>query len=181
MESKMFDATASSKILESLEQSQHNTQPFLGSGTKDVPVVVGDVNNIDSENDYIVEFLYPHNYSIQGDFESTEDGLIVTRKFSSITITPRKARKMRHAVSTLLLYFSKVSPTTGEHSIMTLSDVANVYGQLSDEIVDAMESIVSVSLGISDIDMEYITDKSLLDVVGELVVRNSGFFQRNTQ
>lgn len=181
MTNKPFEANATERVLTSLDTAQHTTQPFLGAGKGDAPVVVGDVNNIDSESDYVVEFIYPKGYAVQGDYTETPEGLSVLRKFSGVAITPRKARRMRHAVSTLLIYFSKVNQTTGVQEVMTVSDVANVYGQLSDDIVESMETILQHTLGISELDMEYVTDQSLIHVVGEIIVKNSGFFQRDTE
>ena len=181
MTTQPFDTTATEKVLTSLNQAQHSTQPFLGAGTGDTPVVVGDLNNIDNEADYYVEFLYPRGYAIQGEFTETEQGLHVIRKFSRKKISPRKARRMRHATSVMVLYFSKVNEATGIQEVMTLSDVAVTYGHLSDEVIDSLETILQTTLGISDMDMEYVTDKSLLNVVGDIIVNNSGFFQRDTE
>lgn len=172
-----FDRASTENVLSSVENAQYNTQPFMGMSQTGEPVVVGDVNNIDSDNEYLVEFLYPKGYTVQGEYEETEDGLLVTRRLSGVTVTPRKARRMRHAVSTLLLYFSKVSPSTGEQELMTIGDVASIYGYLSDEVVGAMETVIMTTLGISEFDMEYLTDRSLVQNVGDIVRNNSGFFQ----
>lgn len=177
MQPTKFDQKSFETLASAMEEAQHNDQPFMGQGPNDTPVIVGDVNNTDSEKDYTVEFLYPKGYAVIGDQEETEDGILVTRQFTGISITPRKARRMRHAVATMLMYLSKVNEKTGVQEVMTFAELAEVYSVLSDDVLDAMENIVQVSLGISDIDMEYITDVSLINVAGELVTANSGFFQ----
>lgn len=177
---KNFDTEATKDVVTSISQATTSTQPFMGTGSDNKPVIVGDVNNLDSEADYVVEFLYPAGYAISGDYEETPHGRKVVRKFTGATISPKKGRRMRHAVSVMLLHFSKVDNKTGEHEIMTIADVAEIYGVLSNEVVEAMETILQVTLGISDMDMEYVTDSSLSNVVGEIIQNNSGFFQRDT-
>lgn len=60
---------------------------------------------------------------------------------------------------------------------MSLSEVTEVYSKLSDEVVDAMETLVQYGLGISDYDMEYLSDESLVVLSSQLIDKNSGFFQ----
>lgn len=173
----VFDTQATEKVVTSMDKASRETQPFLASGDKEQPVIVGDVNNVDNEADYVVEFMYPKGYVVQGDFVETPQGLQVVRRFVNKKITPKLARRLRHAVSTLILYFSKVDTKTGLQELMTISDVANIYGTLSDEVVDAFELVVQKTLGISDLDMEYVTDSSLLQVATDIIENNSGFFQ----
>lgn len=178
---KQFDTKATEVLVGSMEEATKNTIPFIGKGEKDNIVVVGDVNNIDTESDYYATFIYPKNYAINGDFKETPEGKEVVRLFSKVEITPKKARRLRHAVSTLILYFSKINKVDKSQDFITMVDFADMYGTLSDEIVEAMESVVQHTLGISDFDMEYLTDESLLDNVTLIVKNNSGFFQRNTK
>ena len=168
-----FDNNTNRSMIE--EQAQTRDQPFMATGSNDTPVVVGDVNNIDAESDYVAKFIYPKNYAIHGDYTDTDEGREVVRVFKGVSITPRKARRVRHAVTTLILYFSKVNTNTGEQEIMSLSEVTEVYSKLTDEVVDAMETLVQVGLGISD--MEYLTDESLVVLSSQLIDKNSGFFQ----
>lgn len=177
MKSTNFDRTASSNITEAFNEAQRREQPFMATGSNDTPVVVGDVNNIDAESDYVAKFIYPKNYAIQGDYTDTDEGREVIRLFKGVSITPRKARRVRHAVTTLILHFSKVNTQTGEQEIMSLSEVTEVYSKLTDEVVDAMETLVQVGLGISDLDMEYLSDESLVVLSSKLIDNNSGFFQ----
>lgn len=172
-----FDNNTNRSMIEALEHAQTRDQPFMATGNNDTPVVVGDVNNIDAESDYVAKFVYPKNFAIQGDYTDTDEGREVVRVFKGVSITPRKARRVRHAVTTLILYFSKVNTNTGEQEIMSLSEVTEVYSKLTDEVVDAMETLVQVGLGISDFDMEYLTDESLVVLSSQLIDKNSGFFQ----
>lgn len=172
-----FDTNAQQSMIEAIEQAQRQDQPFMATGSNDSPVVVGDVNNIDAESVYEAKFIYPKNFAIQGKYTDTDEGREVIRVFKDVSITPRKARRVRHAVTTLILYFSKVNTTTGEQEIMSLSEVTEVYSKLSDEVVDAMETLVQYGLGISDYDMEYLSDESLVVLSSQLIDKNSGFFQ----
>ena len=167
-----FDKNAQHGMIEAIEQAQRQDQPFMATGSNDSPVVVGDVNNIDAESDYEAKFIYPKNFAIQGNYTDTDEGREVIRVFKGVSITPRKARRVHHAVTTLILYFS-----TGEQEIMSLSEVTEVYSKLSDEVVDAMETLVQYGLGISDYDMEYLSDESLVVLSSQLIDKNSGFFQ----
>lgn len=172
-----FDTNAQRGMIKAIEQAQTKDQPFMATGSNGNPVVVGDVNNIDAESNYEAKFIYPKNFAVQGDYTDTSEGREVIRVFKGVSITPRKARRVRHAVTTLILYFSKVNTTTGEQEIMSLSEVTEVYSKLSDEVVDAMETLVQYGLGISDYDMEYLSDESLVVLSSQLIDKNSGFFQ----
>ena len=164
-----FDTNAQRGMIEAIEQAQTKDQPFMATGSNGAPVVVGDVNNIDAESTYEAKFIYPKNFAVQGDYTDTSEGREVIRVFKGVSITPRKARRVRHAVTTLILYFSKVNTTTGEQEIMSLSEVT--------EVLDAMETLVQYGLGISDYDMEYLSDESLVVLSSQLIDKNSGFFQ----
>lgn len=172
-----FDNNAQQGMIEAINKAQTQDQPFMATGNNEAPVVVGDVNNIDAESDYVAKFVYPKNFAINGEYTDTDEGREVVRVFKGVSITPRKARRVRHAVTTLILYFSKVNTTTGEQEIMSLSEVTEVYSKLTDEVVDAMETLVQVGLGISDFDMEYLSDESLVVLSSQLIDKNSGFFQ----
>lgn len=172
-----FDRDAQKSMIHAIEQAQTKEQPFMATGNNEAPVVVGDVNNIDAEADYVAKFIYPKNFAISGEYTDTDEGREVVRVFKGISITPRKARRVRHAVTTLILYFSKVNTNTGEQEIMSLSEVTEVYSKLTDEVVDAMETLVQVGLGISEFDMEYLSDESLVVLSSQLIDNNSGFFQ----
>ena len=177
MKKTNFDKNAQHGMIKAIEQAQRQDQPFMATGSNDSPVIVGDVNNIDAEADYEAKFIYPKNFAIQGNYTDTSEGREVIRVYKGVSISPRKARRVRHAVSTLILYFSKVNTTTGEQEIMSLSEVTEVYSKLSDEVVDSMETLVQYGLGISDYDMEYLSDESLVVLSSKLIDKNSGFFQ----
>lgn len=176
--SKNFDRNAVEELQQAMEGAQTRQEPFLWKNQQGKPEIVGDVSEIDNEKGYIVTFEYPEEYKAQfPDAEVLSSGrLLVKRSFESVTISPRKARRLRHAVAVLISAFSKYDGNNGVE-IMTISEIAEKYEVLSDEVVDAMEKLVQVSFGINDIDMEYLTDDSLIQVSGQLVFNNSGFFQ----
>lgn len=174
-----FDKSAITELKKSINSAESNQQPFLAKGDNGNPVVVGDVNQTDQESDYIAQFLVSKgDYNLQEgeDYEEQGDNLLVSRKLSKVSITPRKARRMRHAVSVLLSSFI-VFNKEGKPELQTTSGIVNVYERLDDSIVDAMEKIVSTTLDISESDMEYLTDDSLVRLSGQIIENNSGFFQ----
>lgn len=178
MTNTFFDTKVGRETVTALETAQKTPTPFMADSGTGAPVIVGDVNQVDVEQDYEVQFLYPSYYAVQGEHTTNERGeKLVTRRYEQVAVTPRKARKMRYATSTIILSFTKMNRETGLPEIMTLSDVAEISSRLSDELVDAMESVLQHTLGISDHDMEYVTDESLLKVVPQIIQHNSGFFQ----
>lgn len=178
---EVFDASAGKSVVTAMDKSSRNQQPFMGQDQNGNPVIVGDVNDVDSGADYVVEFLYPKGYAINGDYQETPQGLLVHRVLKDKKITPRTARKLRHAVSVLIVNFSKINESTGSTEIMTIADVANVYEKLPNDVVSAMEDVVQYTLGITDMDMEYLTDGSLIHNATQLILNNSGFFQRDSE
>lgn len=178
---KNFDKEAIEGIDRALQQSQKNPQPFLAVSDEGKAVVVGNADDVDTVSDYIVDFEYPASMKKAfDDYVDNEDGTItVSRSFNEVKLTPRKSRRIRHAVSVLMTGFSKVT-TQGGREVMTIGDVASRYEVLDDSITEAMENILQVVLGITDMDMEYVSDESLISVVSDLIQRNSGFFQRNS-
>lgn len=173
-----FDRNAIVELKGAMEEAQTNEQPFRWQNQQGQTEIVGDVAEVDVDGDYIVNFEYPKNFANQfPDAEDNGNGTIaVTRKFDGVSITPRKARRLRHSVSVLITAFAKYESDTGME-IMTVAEIAERYGILTDEVVDAMENVLQVVLGITDVDMEYVTDESLISVTGMIVSRNSGFFQ----
>lgn len=173
-----FDRDAIAELQGAMEAAQTNDQPFSWRNQQGKTEVVGNVAEIDVDGDYIVNFEYPSSYANQfPDAEDNGNGTItVTRKFDGVSISPRKARRLRHAVAVLISAFAKYDAETGM-DIMTVAEIAERYEILTDDVVDAMEKVLQVVLGITDADMEFVTDESLITATGLIVARNSGFFQ----
>lgn len=172
-----FDRDAIAELQGAMEEAQTNDQPFRWQNQQGKTEVVGDVAEIDVDGDYIVNFEYPSSYANQfPDAEDNGNGTItVTRKFDGVSISPRKARRLRNAVAVLISAFAKYDAETGM-DIMTVAEIAERYEILTDDVVDAMEKVLQVVLGITDADMEFVTDESLITATGLIVARNSGFF-----
>lgn len=172
------DKEAFEMIQNALEDSQSNQQPFMWQGRDGRPEVVGDTTDIDNANDYVVSFMYPKQFA--GNFEDAEElengNVLVKRSFEDVQLTPQKARRIKNAASVIITQFLSYDQSTGLR-YQTVAEMAEVYAQLTPELWDAMEAIVQGVLGITDFDMEYTTDESVLEVAVKIVTNNSGFFQ----
>lgn len=161
-----------------LEESQSNQQPFTWQGRDGNIEVVGDTTDIDNANDYVVSFMYPKQFA--SNFDDAEDmgngNVLVKRSFENVQLTPQKARRIKNAASVIITQFLAYDKSTGLR-YQTVAEMAEVYAQLTPELWDAMETIVKMVLGITDFDMEYTTDESVLEVAVKIVTNNSGFFQ----
>lgn len=172
------DKEAVEMLQGALEESQSNQQPFMWQGRDGRPEVVGDTTDIDNANDYVVSFMYPKQFA--GNFEDAEElengNVLVKRSFEDVQLTPQKARRIKNAASVIITQFLSYDQSTGLR-YQTVAEMAEVYAQLTPELWDAMEAIVQGVLGITDFDMEYTTDESVLEVAVKIVTNNSGFFQ----
>lgn len=172
------DKEALELVQNALEESQSNQQPFMWQGRDGRPEVVGDTTDIDNANDYVVSFMYPKQFA--GNFEDAEElengNVLVKRSFEDVQLTPQKARRIKNAASVIITQFLSYDQSTGLR-YQTVAEMAEVYAQLTPELWDAMEAIVQGVLGITDFDMEYTTDESVLEVAVKIVTNNSGFFQ----
>lgn len=172
------DKEAFEMVQNALEESQSNQQPFMWQGRDGRPEVVGDTTDIDNANDYVVSFMYPKQFA--GNFEDAEElengNVLVKRSFEDVQLTPQKARRIKNAASVIITQFLSYDQSTGLR-YQTVAEMAEVYAQLTPELWDAMEAIVQGVLGITDFDMEYTTDESVLEVAVKIVTNNSGFFQ----
>lgn len=172
------DKEAVEMLQGALEESQSNQQPFTWQGRDGSIEVVGDTTDIDNANDYVVSFMYPRQYA--SNFDDAEDmgngNVLVKRSFENVQLTPQKARRIKNAASVIITQFLAYDQTTGLH-YQTVAEMAEVYAQLTPELWDAIEAIVQGVLGITDFDMEYTTDESVLEVAVKIVTNNSGFFQ----
>lgn len=172
------DKEAVEMLQGALEDSQSNQQPFMWQGRDGRPEVVGDTTDIDNANDYVVSFMYPKQFA--GNFEDAEElengNVLVKRSFEDVQLTPQKARRIKNAASVIITQFLSYDQSTGLR-YQTVAEMAEVYAQLTPELWDAMEAIVQGVLGITDFDMEYTTDESVLEVAVKIVTNNSGFFQ----
>ena len=172
------DRDAIEKLTGALEESQTKQQPFMWEGRDGSVEVVGDTTDIDNNGTYVVSFMYPAEYATR--FEDAEDlgngQVLVKRRFDDIELTPQKARRIKNAASVVITEFLAYDKQTGLR-YQTIAEMAGVYVQLTPELWDAMETIVKMVLGITDFDMEYTTDESIVDVATSIVTNNSGFFQ----
>lgn len=172
------DKEALEMVQNALEESQSNQQPFMWQGRDGRPEVVGDTTDIDNANDYVVSFMYPKQFA--GNFDDAEElengNMLVKRSFEDVQLTPQKARRIKNAASVIITQFLSYDQSTGLR-YQTVAEMAEVYAQLTPELWDAMEAIVQGVLGITDFDMEYTTDESVLEVAVKIVTNNSGFFQ----
>lgn len=172
------DKEAVEMLQGALEESQSNQQPFMWQGRDGRPEVVGDTTDIDNANDYVVTFMYPKQFA--GNFDDAEElengNVLVKRSFEDVQLTPQKARRIKNAASVIITQFLSYDQSTGLR-YQTVAEMAEVYAQLTPELWDAMEAIVQGVLGITDFDMEYTTDESVLEVAVKIVTNNSGFFQ----
>lgn len=172
------DKEAVEMLQGALEDSQSNQQPFMWQGRDGRPEVVGDTTDIDNANDYVVTFMYPKQFA--GNFDDAEElengNVLVKRSFEDVQLTPQKARRIKNAASVIITQFLSYDQSTGLR-YQTVAEMAEVYAQLTPELWDAMEAIVQGVLGITDFDMEYTTDESVLEVAVKIVTNNSGFFQ----
>lgn len=172
------DKEAIEMLQGALEDSQSNQQPFMWQGRDGHPEVVGDTTDIDNANDYVVSFMYPKQFA--GNFDDAEElengNVLVKRSFEDVQLTPQKARRIKNAASVIITQFLSYDHSTGLR-YQTVAEMAEVYAQLTPELWDAMEAIVQGVLGITDFDMEYTTDESVLEVAVKIVTNNSGFFQ----
>lgn len=172
------DKEAVEMLQGALEDSQSNQQPFTWQGRDGSIEVVGDTTDIDNANDYVVTFMYPQQYA--NNFDDAEDlgngNVLVKRSFENVQLTPQKARRIKNAASVIITQFLTYEQSTGLR-YQTVAEMAEVYAQLTPELWDAMETIVKMVLGITDFDMEYTTDESILEVAVKIVTNNSGFFQ----
>lgn len=171
------DKEAVEMLQGALEESQSNQQPFTWQGRDGSIEVVGDTTDIDNANDYVVTFMYPQQFA--NNFDDAEDlgngNVLVKRSFENVQLTPQKARRIKNAASVIITRFLSYDQSTGLH-YQTVAEMAEVYAQLTPELWDAMEAIVQGVLGITDHDMEYTTDESILKVAVKIVINNSGFF-----
>lgn len=172
------DKEALEMVQNALEESQSNQQPFMWQGRDGRPEVVGDTTDIDNANDYVVSFMYPKQFA--GNFDDAEElengNMLVKRSFEDVQLTPQKARRIKNAASVIITQFLSYDQSTGLR-YQTVAEMAEVYAQLTPELWDAMEAIVQGVLGITDFDMEYTTDESVLEVAVKIVTNDSGFFQ----
>lgn len=172
------DKEAFEMVQNALEESQSNQQPFMWQGRDGRPEVVGDTTDIDNANDYVVSFMYPKQFA--GNFDDAEElengNVLVKRSFEDVQLTPQKARRIKNAASVIITQFLSYDQSTALR-YQTVAEMAEVYAQLTPELWDAMEAIVQGVLGITDFDMEYTTDESVLEVAVKIVTNNSGFFQ----
>lgn len=172
------DKEAFEMVQNALEESQSNQQPFMWQGRDGRSEVVGDTTDIDNANDYVVSFMYPKQFA--GNFDDAEElengNMLVKRSFGNVQLTPQKARRIKNAASVIITQFLSYDQSTGLR-YQTVAEMAEVYAQLTPELWDAMEAIVQGVLGITDFDMEYTTDESVLEVAVKIVTNNSGFFQ----
>lgn len=172
------DKEAVEMLQGALEESQSNQQPFMWQGRDGRPEVVGDTTDIDNANDYVVSFMYPKQFA--GNFDDAEElengNVLVKRSFEDVQLTPQKARRIKNAASVIITQFLSYDQSNGLR-YQTVAEMAEVYAQLTPELWDAMEAIVQGVLGITDFDMEYTTDESVLEVAVKIVTNNSGFFQ----
>lgn len=172
------DKEAFEMVQNALEESQSNQQPFTWQDRDGSIEVVGDTTDIDNANDYVVTFMYPQQFANNfEDAEELENGnVLVKRSFEDVQLTPQKARRIKNAASVIITQFLTYDQSTGLR-YQTVAEMAEVYAQLTPELWDAMEAIVQGVLGITDFDMEYTTDESILEVAVKIVTNNSGFFQ----
>lgn len=172
------DKEAFEIVQNALEESQSNQQPFTWQGRDGSIEIVGDTTDIDNANDYVVAFMYPQQFA--NNFDDAEDlgngNVLVKRSFEDVQLTPQKARRIKNAASVIITQFLTYDQSTGLR-YQTVAEMAEVYAQLTPELWDAMEAIVQGVLGITDFDMEYTTDESILEVAVKIVTNNSGFFQ----
>lgn len=172
------DKEAVEMLQGALEESQSNQQPFTWQGRDGSIEVVGDTTDIDNANDYVVSFMYPKQFA--GNFDDAEElengNMLVKRSFEDVQLTPQKARRIKNAASVIITQFLTYDQSTGLR-YQTVAEMAEVYAQLTPELWDAMEAIVQGVLGITDFDMEYTTDESILEVAVKIVTNNAGFFQ----
>lgn len=172
------DKEAFEMVQNALEESQSNQQPFTWQGRDGSIEVVGDTTDIDNANDYVVTFMYPQQFA--NNFDDAEDlgdgNVLVKRSFEDVQLTPQKARRIKNAASVIITQFLTYDQSTGLR-YQTVAEMAEVYAKLTPELWDAMETIVQGVLGITDFDMEYTTDESILEVAVKIVTNNSGFFQ----
>lgn len=172
------DKEAVKMLQGALEESQSNQQPFTWQGRDGSIEVVGDTTDIDNANDYVVTFMYPQQFA--NNFDDAEDlgngNVLVKRSFENVELTPQKARRIKNAASVIITQFLTYDQSTGLR-YQTVAEMAEVYAQLTPDLWDAMEAIVQGVLGITDFDMEYTTDESILEVAVKIVTNNSGFFQ----
>lgn len=172
------DKEAFEMVQNALEESQSNQQPFTWQGRDGSVEVVGDTTDIDNANDYVVTFMYPQQFA--NNFDDAEDlgdgNVLVKRSFEDVQLTPQKARRIKNAASVIITQFLTYDQSTGLR-YQTVAEMAEVYAKLTPELWDAMETIVQGVLGITDFDMGYTTDESILEVAVKIVTNNSGFFQ----
>lgn len=170
-----FDRDAVTELTAAMNTAQETPQPFMAAGENNRPVIVGDTTEVESSNDYTVEFEFPQEMMVGNAGEKTERGTVIVRRtVKAAYITARKARRLRNKTAILISAFTKLN-AKDEPEIMTLSDISDANIALNDEVLDAMESVVQVVLGISDEDMEYLTDESLTKNASDILVNNSGF------
>lgn len=175
---KERDLEAVTMMRDAMEEAQTKEQPFNWQNQDGAMEVIGDVSDIDAEKDYVVQFRYPAEYASQfTDYDEMDDGtILVTRSFNSVKLTPRKARRIKQAASAIIVWFTTYENTTGLR-VQTVAELADMYVKLTPELWDAIEEVVQVVLGITDFDMEYTTDESVIAVGVDIVRNNSGFFQ----
>lgn len=175
---KERDLEAVTMMRNAMEEAQTKPQPFNWQNQDGTMEVVGDVSDIDAEEDYVVQFRYPAEYASQfTDYDEMDDGtIVVSRSFNSVKLTPRKARRIKQAASAIIVWFTTYENTTGLR-VQTVAELADMYVKLTPELWDAIEEVVQVVLGITDFDMEYTTDESVIAVGVDIVRNNSGFFQ----
>lgn len=175
---KERDLEAVTMMRDAMEEAQTKEQPFNWQNQDGAMEVVGDVSDIDAEKDYVVQFRYPAEYASQfTDYDEMDDGtIVVSRSFNSVNLTPRKARRIKQAASAIIVWFTTYENTTGLR-VQTVAELADMYVKLTPELWDAIEEVVQVVLGITDFDMEYTTDESVIAVGVDIVRNNSGFFQ----
>lgn len=175
---KERDLEAVTMMRDAMEEAQTKEQPFNWQNQDGAMEVVGDVSDIDAEKDYVVQFRYPAEYASQfTDYDEMDDGtIVVSRSFNSVKLTPRKARRIKQAASAIIVWFTTYENTTGLR-VQTVAELADMYVKLTPELWDAIEEVVQVVLGITDFDMEYTTDESVIAVGVDIVRNNSGFFQ----
>lgn len=165
-------------LAQSLNIAQETPQPFMAVDNAGKPVVVGDVADVASPQDYEVIFNYPKQQAVK--FEDAVDlgngWVSVTRSFKDVQITPIMTTRLRHAVAVVWEHFTTITEQNTVE-VVTVSDAFKIYKQLPDDLIDAMLRIVQVALGVSDYDIQYITAESLLSVTTDLVTNNAGFFQ----
>ena len=170
----------SQRVMEVFDEVQTKDQPFLAKDNKGKVVLRGDATKTTAKTDYIVRFIYPIDMADEfDDYADNENGTItVERKIKKVFLTQAVIGNILKPASEIMLKLVQYNElkTEDEHSFEKLLRHNAIVDR---KFMKDVREIVQEVLKIDDEDIDYIELANLFEVVFEIILENSSFFQSN--